>query len=93
MALVVSIWVPGLRTSKPTSLSLTYSEFLSDVDSHQIKTITIQSSGQASGTLSNGHDYTTTIPAQAGSGLLDRMEKAGVSVTASTSASTTSVWS
>lgn len=92
-ALVVSIWVPGLRTSKPTSLSLTYSEFLSDVDSHQIKTITIQSSGQASGTLSNGDDYTTTIPAQAGSGLLDRMEKAGVSVTASTSASTTSVWS
>ncbi|RDI60479.1 ATP-dependent zinc metalloprotease FtsH [Nocardia pseudobrasiliensis] len=93
VVLVVSIWSPGLRTSKPNSVGLGYSEFLSDVDSHQVKTITIESSGKASGALTDGRDYTTTIPAQAGPALLDRMEKAGVAIAATPPANTTSVGS
>ena len=50
----------------------------------QIKTVTI-TSGQASGTLANSHDYTTVIPVQlARSGLLDRLQAARVQITAST---------
>ncbi|MGW0058286.1 ATP-dependent zinc metalloprotease FtsH [Nocardia nova] len=88
--LVASIWLPGLEKSKPSPRQLGYSEFVSDVDAHQIKTVTLQSSGRASGTLGDGHDYTTVIPAQAGPQLLDRLEKAGVSVSASPPAATRS---
>lgn len=81
-----------MRTPESASTSIGYSEFLSDVDAHQVKTITIESSGQASGALTNGHDYKTVIPAQAGAALLERLEKAGVAVTASPPP-TTSGWS
>ncbi|MFJ9370044.1 ATP-dependent zinc metalloprotease FtsH [Nocardia sp. NPDC101769] len=94
IAIVVSIFVPVPRTTTPASVGLDYSQFLTDVDAHQVKTITIQTSGQASGTLTNGHDYSTMIPAQAGSALLDRLEKSGVAVTAAPPPTNkTSVWS
>ncbi|MHB1850125.1 MAG: ATP-dependent zinc metalloprotease FtsH, partial [Acidimicrobiales bacterium] len=60
------------------------SQFLGDVGAHKIKSVTLQTNGQASGTLSNGHDYTTVIPTQAGSSLLDRLEKDNVSIKATT---------
>jgi cell division protease FtsH len=73
--------LPGRGT--PTH-ALTYSQFLSDVSSRQIKTITINPTGKANGTLANGHDYTTVIPVQlAGAALLDRLQKANVQITAS----------
>ncbi|MTE14307.1 ATP-dependent zinc metalloprotease FtsH [Nocardia aurantiaca] len=92
-AVAIAILTPGLRTSTPPSTTLTYSQFLSEVDTHQVKTIVVQSSGEASGTLNNGHDYNTVIPAQAGPALLDRLEKADVTVTAALPASGPSVWS
>jgi cell division protease FtsH len=93
VAVTASVWLGHVRTTAPAPTSLTYSQFLSDLDTHQIRTVTIESSGQASGTLGNGHDYTTVIPAKAGAGLLDRLEKAGVAVTAKPPATGTSGWS
>src|SRR5216683_1775100 len=65
IAVAVVLWVllPTMHTATP--VNLTYSKFLSDVSAHQVKTVTIQSSGQASGTFTSGHDYTTVIPIQA----------------------------
>src|SRR6266851_7638079 len=84
IAVAVVLWVllPTMHTATP--VNLTYSKFLSDVSAHQVKTVTIQSSGQASGTFTSGHDYTTVIPIQlAGSSLLDRLQAAGVQIDAS----------
>ena len=57
--------------------SLIYSQFLGDVSAHKIKTVRITTTGQATGRLTTGHDYTTVIPVQlAGPGLLDRLHAA-----------------
>ncbi|WP_084526493.1 ATP-dependent zinc metalloprotease FtsH [Nocardia vaccinii] len=93
VSVAVAIWLGQRWTSAPTPTSLSYSQFLADIDARQIKTITIESSGRAVGTLGNGQDYTTVIPAQAGSGLLDRLEKADVAMTAKPPATGTSGWS
>jgi cell division protease FtsH len=83
LAFLLWIVLPAVHTSTPTNL--TYSQFLSDVNAHQIKSVTIQSNGKASGALTSGHDYTTVIPVQlAGSSLLDSLEAAKVSIVAST---------
>ncbi|MCX4095855.1 ATP-dependent zinc metalloprotease FtsH [Nocardia sp. alder85J] len=91
--LALTAWLPGLRTTTPNARDLSYSEFLSDVDSHLIKTVTIESSGKASGTEADGHRFTTTVPPQAGAPLLDRLEKAGVTITAAAPEGGTAVWS
>jgi cell division protease FtsH len=75
--------VPATRSTSPVSLS--YSQFLSDVSSHQVKTVTIQSNGKASGTLTDGKQYTTVIPTQAGEAFLSQLQTAGVEITAKTS--------
>ena len=76
------------RASVPTD-NLTYSQFLADVDAHQVKNVKIQTNGKASGALTNGHNYNTVIPVQlAGSSLLDRLEAAKVSISATTPGST-----
>ena len=87
LALIVmlALWfvLPALPGRGVPTHSLTYSQFLSDVSARQIKTVRITSTGTASGTLVNGHDYTTVIPVQlAGSGLLDRLQATGVQITA-----------
>ena len=50
--LVLWLVLPTLHASQISRLS--YSEFLSRVSSHQVKTVTLGSDGQASGTLKNG---------------------------------------
>ncbi|HVX23348.1 MAG TPA: ATP-dependent zinc metalloprotease FtsH [Acidimicrobiales bacterium] len=85
IAAFMVLWfvLPGLPKSTPTH-NLTYSQFISDVDTKQIKSVTISSNGTASGGLRNGHDFTTQIPVElAGSALLNRLEKANVSIVAS----------
>ncbi|MHB1773108.1 MAG: ATP-dependent metallopeptidase FtsH/Yme1/Tma family protein [Acidimicrobiales bacterium] len=64
IALTFLMWVllPTLHAKSVPSHNLTYSQFLGDVGAHKIKSVTLQTNGQASGTLSNGHDYTTVIP-------------------------------
>jgi len=69
----------------PKQVTLNYSQFLSDVSAHKVKTVTIQTSGSASGTLADGDEYTTVIPPQAGQPLLDELQKNGVQITAETS--------
>jgi cell division protease FtsH len=73
----------AVRTSPP--VTLTYTQFISDVSAHQVKTVTLGANNNASGTLSNGRQYTVVIPAQAGQGFLDKLVSDGVQVTATTS--------
>src|SRR6266545_444421 len=79
---MVLLWfvLPALHNAPNVDLS--YSQFLSDVSAHKVKTVDIQQSGQATGKLTNGNDYTTVIPPQAGSSLLDQLQAAKVSITA-----------
>src|ERR1700722_5876776 len=81
----VLLWLvlPNIHTPSVPTHNLTYSQFLSDVDAHQVKTTTIRTNGKASGALTNGHNYDTVIPVQlAGSSLLDRLTAAKVSIVA-----------
>jgi cell division protease FtsH len=72
-----------LPTVHTTQVSLNYSQFLSRVSAHEVKTITLGSTGQASGTLTNGTTYNTVIPNQAGSQFLDKLQASRVEITAS----------
>jgi cell division protease FtsH len=84
LTVAVFLWVflPAVHQTPPTSL--TYSQFLSDVSAHKVKTVTIpQAGGTSSGTLTNGTKYTVVIPPQAGQALLSGLEAGGVQVTSS----------
>jgi cell division protease FtsH len=89
LAIVLSILlflvVPATQNQQTT---LTYSQFLKDVSSHKVKTVTIGTNGSASGTLSNGTSYTTVIPPQAGQPFLDQLNGSGVEITAQTTGTT-----
>ncbi len=74
-----------LPTTNQRSVSLTYSQFLHDVTNHKVKTVTIDTSGSATGTLKDGNQYSTAIPPQAGQALLDKLQSDGVQITANTS--------
>src|SRR5216683_3951974 len=85
LVLLAWLFLPAVHTT-PT-VTLTYSQFLSDVSSHKVKTITINSSSTnnatATGTLTNKTDYTTVIPLQlAGPALQSRLQAGGVQITA-----------
>jgi cell division protease FtsH len=64
--------------------TLTYSQFLQDVQAHRVSSVSIDpSSGSATGTLRGGRQYTTVIPVQlAGPSLLGELQAAKVSITA-----------
>ena len=88
IAASVALWfvLPATHTSSTPTDNFTYSQFLTAVDAHQVKTVTINPDGAASGGLVNGRNYVTRIPADlAGSSLLDRLEAAKVSITAASS--------
>ena len=80
--IILLLTLPTLRGPQPVTLN--YSQFLHDVSTHQVKTVTITTTGTASGTLTKGTAYTTTIPPQAGQTLLDQLQKSGVQITAET---------
>ena len=71
-------------TQHQSAVTLNYSQFLHDVTGHKVKTVTIAPSGSATGNLSNGKQFTTAIPPQAGQSLLDQLQKSGVQITADT---------
>ncbi|MGO9196197.1 MAG: ATP-dependent zinc metalloprotease FtsH [Acidimicrobiales bacterium] len=71
-------------TSSQSQVTIDYTRFLHDVSAHQVKTVTIGTTGSATGLLKNGKQYTTAIPPQAGEGFLDQLQSAGVQVTAET---------
>lgn len=83
MALLFLLLPISQTTTK--SVTLTYSQFMSDVSQHKVKTVTLETTGSASGTLSNGDSYTTVVPSQAGQAFLDELQKDGVQITAESS--------
>ncbi len=85
IALFVGLYfiLPATRSAQPVTLS--YSQFVKDVDAHKVKTVTLTTSGAASGTLTDGKSYTTAIPSQAGQDLLNSLQTKGVEITATTS--------
>src|SRR5437868_1375894 len=85
LVLVAWLFLPAIHTRG--QVTLTYSQFLADVNAHKVKTVTIGSSSTtnapASGTLTSGTDYTTVIPVQlAGPSLTSKLQSAGVEITA-----------
>ncbi|MGW5723387.1 ATP-dependent zinc metalloprotease FtsH [Amycolatopsis sp. NPDC003865] len=83
VAVTITLWILVPKLQAPAKMDLTYSDFLADIASGQVKSVTLVTDGAATGTLTNGHNFTTVIPAQAGAPLLDRLEKAKVAVSAS----------
>jgi cell division protease FtsH len=84
VAFVLWLVLPTLHGSSPETL--TYSQFLTSVSAHQVKTVEIaQPGGTSSGTLTNGKSYTVVVPPQAGQSLLDSLKSSGVETTAATS--------
>ncbi len=77
----LALWLV-LPTVHTNQVTLSYSQFLSKVSAQQVKTVTLGSNGEASGTLKNGTTYKTVIPAQAGQALLDDLQKENVQITA-----------
>uniref|UniRef100_UPI000491C81A ATP-dependent metallopeptidase FtsH/Yme1/Tma family protein n=1 Tax=Pseudonocardia acaciae TaxID=551276 RepID=UPI000491C81A len=88
LPLLLAVWLPSLASGAAAE-QLTYSRFLTAVDGHQVKTITIETDGQARGGLTDGRRFATVIPPQAGPGLLDRLSAAQVEVTAAPPRSST----
>jgi cell division protease FtsH len=88
ISLLLWLVLPALHVSSVPTDNLNYTQFLTAVDAHQVKSITIHSNGTASGALTTGHNYDTVIPIQlAGSALLDRLEAAKVSIVAASPSS------
>ncbi len=73
--------LPTTKAAQPESLN--YTQFLKDVAAKQVKSVTIGANGQATGTLTNGHAYSTVIPTQAGQQFLSDLQAGGVQITAS----------
>ena len=86
MILAILVLFYFVRTPSTTT-NLTYSQFLSDVSAHQVKTVELASTpgGTSTGTLTNGHSYTVVIPPQAGQELLTELQTNKVEVSSAPS--------
>jgi cell division protease FtsH len=82
ITLVLWLLLPTLHVNQ---VEFTYTQFLSHVTSHQVKTVTLSSSGAATGTLTSGKTYTTVIPSQTGQQFLDELQTNNVEITANAS--------
>src|SRR5271165_2900439 len=71
-----------LLPTRSTSTSLTYSQFLSDVNSNQVKTVELASTsgGTSTGMLTNGKSFTVVVPPQAGQVLLTDLQQHNVQI-------------
>jgi cell division protease FtsH len=88
--LVMLIVIFGLWFFLPTrspSTSLSYSQFLSDVSAHKVKTVELASTdgGTTTGKLKDGTSYTVVIPPQAGQDLLNELNSNAVEVSSAPS--------
>ena len=75
----------------PAAKSLTYSQFVQDVDSGQVKSVTIDGAGGVSGTLKDGTAISSQIPTALGNqnaGLLQDLQTQKVAVSATQSTGT-----
>jgi cell division protease FtsH len=80
VAFFVWLWLPALHS--PTQTTLSYSQFLSDVSAHKVKTVDIpQGTGASSGTLADGTNYTVTLPSPVPSSLDTALKSSGATQT------------
>jgi cell division protease FtsH len=80
------LWLLLPTVHSPSQTTLSYSQFLTDVGQHKVKTVDIApANGTSSGTLTNGTNYTVVIPPQAGETLLNDLQSNNVQITAATS--------
>ncbi len=87
--LLVVLFIVLPATEGRGQTTLTYTQFMGDVTGHKVKTVTIETDGNAAGTLTDGADYVTVIPPQAGETFLHQLQEGKVAVTAESSASST----
>jgi cell division protease FtsH len=86
IVLALFLWIFSTAVHQAPHTSLTYSQFLTDVSAHKVKTVTIaQPGGTSTGTLTSGTDYTVVIPPQASQALLDELQTNNVEITSTTS--------
>jgi cell division protease FtsH len=84
LVVIFALWF--LLPTRTPSTSLSYTQFLSDVSAHQVKTVQLGAVGATSnGTLTNGKSYTVVVPPQAGQNLLTTLQDAKVQVSAAPS--------
>src|SRR3989440_7009214 len=73
LVVIFALWF--LLPTRTPSTNLSYSQFLSEVSAHQVKTVQIGAVGATSnGTLTNGKSFTVVIPPQAGQDLLTTLQ-------------------
>jgi cell division protease FtsH len=60
----------AVSSGPPTGAPLTYTKFVADVGAGMVRAVTIGPAGQVSGSLADGHAFTTTIPVALGSNTL-----------------------
>jgi cell division protease FtsH len=86
VSIVLFLFLPGIHVNTPVNLS--YSQFISDVNAHKIKTVTFENGSSGSNTsafgdLTSGKSYTTVIPGPPTTQLSQQLSSNGVkSVTA-----------
>ncbi len=84
LVVIFALWF--LLPTRTPSTSLSYTQFLSDVSAHTVKTVQLGAVGATSnGTLTNGKSFTVVIPPQAGQNLLTTLQDAKVQVSAAAS--------
>jgi cell division protease FtsH len=84
LVVIFALWF--LLPTRTPSTSLSYTQFLSDVSAHQVKTVQLGAVGATSnGTLTNGKSFTVVVPPQAGQNLLTTLQDAKVQVSAAAS--------
>jgi cell division protease FtsH len=84
---IALIWLLPLFVHTTPSTALSYSQFQSDVAAHKVKSVDIPSPASAganvtaTGTLTNGKEFSVVTPPVQGSPLADSLKAAGVAVT------------
>ena len=81
MALMLYLFLPAVHSAQQVTLS--YSEFITQASDHKVKDITFASSSNganttATGTLTNGKEYTTVIPGAPTTAFSDQLHSDGV---------------
>jgi cell division protease FtsH len=81
VALLLYLFLPAVHTAQQVTLS--YSEFITQASDHKVKDITFASSTNganttATGTLTNGKEYTTVIPGSPTTAFSDQLHSDGV---------------
>ena len=78
--LVLYLFLPHITSPQ---VNLTYSQFISDVNNHKVKDVTFQATTPntaATGTLSDGSNYTTVVPGSPSPQLTSQLAKEGVGI-------------